>query len=64
MEETKYKKIKETKSTKKDEKNLIYYILIGIPFIISFIIAFFIIKIKTNKFNKKKRRWRFYRKMV
>ena len=55
MEETKYKKIKETKSTKKDEKNLIYYILIGIPFIISFIIAFFLLlKLKPINLTKKK----------
>ena len=55
MEETKYKKIKETKLTKKDEKNLIYYILIGIPFIISFIIAFFLLlKLKPINLTKKK----------
>ncbi len=55
MEETKYEKIKETKEKKTNERSLIYYIIIGIPFIISFLIALFLLlKIKPIDLIKKK----------
>ena len=55
MEETNYEKIKDTKKKKTDERNIIYYILIGIPFTISFLIAFILLlKIKPIDLTKKK----------